>query len=567
MPIVTLVLGVLCLATLAAGMGLQVIVQREGAPHLDSWMKGHKSLEPSSVDATRCWSCHKQEVSCLSCHKKSRLKYHGLQAEWRRTHGEESKKQYCSQCHTRKSCRECHKKDFTHPPSLMKTHVDYTMKVGARILGQERPEAAVDTRSVKRAGEQSCDYCHKRSYCTNCHSAKKVSPPVHPKTWPASHAVDPKARAGQCGDCHQATSCRSCHLKKKPGSHQATWMSLHGTAYREKRSDCRLCHEEKQCLTCHKTKGPPSHVSGWKLGHGKARLRSGAQYCQKCHLQKICDNCHKLSMPHPVAWRQEHPDQAHANRAVCNTCHEIRRTCIGCHKVPIPHPKSWMGKEHGLGQIKLIKQGVCLQCHRGGQDCQNCHRLAMPHPRDWLKVGHKAAKDYTPCFMCHKEQPEMCMKCHRKHKVLPVSHKDEQWKPRLHKLRTGIPGEDESCKLCHGTNACIECHKVRLPHTKAWIGGGHKDERLLSALRGKTTLVKLGEGPEREHAANFAPDVFCFKCHKNPKMCKICHKGKMKWKLSPEGLPVPVETPTPTPTPSPEPSKTNSGSEEKKGDQ
>ncbi|MBI2266573.1 MAG: hypothetical protein HYU64_15660 [Armatimonadetes bacterium] len=506
-PVRFLILAALCFLFFAGGLLLLFLASRGGAPHPAKWMLGHAGLDRRFVDSSKCWKCHRQEASCVSCHKGVPLVFHGMKADWRTAHGSEAgQKGYCITCHNRRFCVQCHKKEFKHPVKFLeKGHPPYARKVGDR----------------------TCEICHKKSYCLDCHATKKVRDLRHPRNWLTSHPRDSKARSGQCEPCHRSSHCYNCHVKKKPSTHLTSWTQAHGPRYLNKQNDCQLCHDENQCQGCHKTRKPASHLFSWKTNHGKVSLETGGNKCRQCHLQKTCDNCHKSPMPHPPVFRTRHGGPALTDSTGCNQCHESRRTCMGCHKVPMPHPREWMG-EHG--QVKLIREGACFRCHRKGKDCEACHRLPMPHPKGWGKVSHKNAKDFTTCSLCH-QRSEDCITCHRKQKVVPGSHKLEKWKVRFHKLRTGVPAEDESCKLCHGRNACVDCHKTALPHAVAWINEGHK----------------------KEPGASFQQEAFCFRCHQDPKMCKICHKGKFKWKLGPDGKPVPTGTPAPGPSPAPAP--------------
>ncbi|MBI2266564.1 MAG: hypothetical protein HYU64_15610 [Armatimonadetes bacterium] len=305
------------------------------------------------------------------------------------------------------------------------------------------------------------------------------------------------------------SDCRECHRSKRIPPHLEEFRAGHPLALSrspQRGPECLGCHQKPLCRSCHEKRSPPSsHKQGsWKHEHGRA-FSTGGQ-CSVCHQADSCAKCHKVEIPHSRIFRERAHGKAAKDgvvSAACRTCHKSSQ-CLACHKTPMPHPANWLAGGHGKAVARLSVHS-CEKCHKGRASCVNCHRIEVPHSAQFREKEHKEVRDPAICLNCHKDSGR-CQKCHVEKKVRPLSHRSRYWKTRLHKFRTGSPGEEQKCILCHGERGCVECHKTEMPHSKEFTGreGGHKRE-----------------------VRTFDTNTFCFNCHQT-ELCITCHKDKME---------------------------------------
>lgn len=160
----------------------------------------------------KCTDCHnsvahgkltgKQNVptidKCLVCHdSKAAGKYPRLfQADktsvtpWSVTHSKKSKGSHgiggtktCQGCHSKNYCSKCHQTEVPHAENFSYNHGKYKQT-------------------------QSCLVCHKQSFCNDCHKIKMP----HPKDWLPGH-IKSVNELGEntCNNCHAKFECTECH--------------------------------------------------------------------------------------------------------------------------------------------------------------------------------------------------------------------------------------------------------------------------------------------------------------------------------------------------------------------
>ena len=284
---------------------------------------------------------------------------------------------------------------------------------------------------------------------------KKPESHLEPQ-WYINHKFDVRKDPSQCGKCHEPDFCQTCHRNHRPDSHLDHWLKFHFGTARENPAYCRVCHKDSFCASCHKTF---LHTPDWlESKHAAAALKDRSM-CWNCHQQVLCDTCHRGAKPasHTAGWRLRHGGVALAGTSGCMMCHR-EEACTTCHGLRMPHPAGWRSKH---GAIAIQSPATCANCHGPGKrdTCRTCH------------TGQLEPSSHTPQFRkSHKEQ-----------------------------------GESQAvlCRLCHGANACDNCHKTPMPHPKDWMGT-HKD-----------------------HGASFAPNSFCFYCHDRA-MCNKCHGAQTR---------------------------------------
>jgi len=221
-------------------------------------------------------------ASCLGCHKNG------------------AEERHCIDCHLAKL------------GGLMETQFEHGTLVPARdgLGDQHGPGFSTNHTQEARQAGNTCNACHDRSECVDCHQGVVKPVDFHPGNYLALHVVDAK-RGKDCSACHRTESfCVACHERSGIGTRAATqfddrlpdkrfhplgWASqgpgpnIHAQEARRNITTCTSCHREEDCLTCHSAqpggiKASP-HPVGWK---GSARCRAldrgNRRMCLRCHI-------------------------------------------------------------------------------------------------------------------------------------------------------------------------------------------------------------------------------------------------------------------------------------------
>ncbi len=408
---------------------------RTADPHPGDWIQHHS--QAATKEEAECEQCHlapaekrprenRQMAFCRACHE---LQQEHRETNWQTIHGSESlaNPASCVRCHTQSWCSDCHAISRPHPQEWLERH----------------PAEA-------HRGKQKCSVCHTDSFCEACHQSKQGVPASHKTEWLSKHGQQAQVSSESCRACHQEQFCQSCHMRKAPVSHGKLWLSQHGQASEAQPQACLLCHQKQQCESCHGLTMP--HPKLWLASHHKAASEN-QQMCERCHRKEACDTCHRGAFPashQPADWLSRHSAQAKKNEADCRLCHRAD-FCTSCHGLQMPHPKDWGKTAHGAATGK--GKTVCLRCHEEN-DCVKCHGLEMPHPDSWPSDhGQQAAAKPSVCLRCHEPGDERCAACHAA--MAPSSHNDKAWT----QAHAAAGAESmELCRLCHGKNACLDCH-------------------------------------------------------------------------------------------------------------
>jgi hypothetical protein len=124
--------------------------------------------------------------------------------------------------------------------------------------------------------------------------------------------------------------------------------------------------------------------------------------------------------------------------------------------------------------------------------------------------------------------------------MTPGSHKAKDFKSRGHgkaALKSSI-----ACGVCHEKGYCMKCHKVTMPHEKAWIrthhslaeknaavcAACHTAEECLKCHERKAPSSHVAKTWRKDHgAAGRGRDLFCAMCHEGgaQNVCVKCHGG------------------------------------------
>jgi hypothetical protein len=160
-----------------------------------------------------------------------------------------------------------------------------------------------------RANADSCAKCHERTFCTDCHAdtnvlgaeTKNIERPtrsfIHPAPYRAIHALDARAKRDTCESCHKSSFCSSCHAsvglaaldETRVRPHPSGWLDptspqFHGREARRSITTCASCHDRgaaSVCVRCHQvggTGGSP-HPPNFSRRDAPADNRM----CRLCH--------------------------------------------------------------------------------------------------------------------------------------------------------------------------------------------------------------------------------------------------------------------------------------------
>lgn len=89
--------------------------------------------------------------------------------------------------------------------------------------------------------------------CGTCHDTDE-KPATHDVSWLGWHGRDAQADAQSCQMCHSRSFCVDCHDRRDDtrfAVHDAGWLTLHGVAVRANPGGCDGCHVQAECTSCH----------------------------------------------------------------------------------------------------------------------------------------------------------------------------------------------------------------------------------------------------------------------------------------------------------------------------
>jgi predicted CXXCH cytochrome family protein len=276
----------------------------------------------AQANITRCSVCHTQE-RCTSCHVdldnapeilaipaapatwelpayavQYPLPPSHLSRQWTEQHGPLASRAQCATCHVREDCTACHVQPYDEVIAAFPARAD----VNAPGTGTERQKPLShasrwferDHAGVAASQPQSCNACHVRKFCTDCHDAPAEAT-FHPRNFTAQHSAAAYSQRMECSTCHEVrTFCRACHLQQGmqavgrlgPGFHDAEpfWLLRHARAARQGLESCTSCHTQSDCMQCHSQLGA-FQVSPHGPGFDARRAYSrNPVICSACHV-------------------------------------------------------------------------------------------------------------------------------------------------------------------------------------------------------------------------------------------------------------------------------------------
>ena len=237
-------------------------------------------------------TAHKVELKAPASHADPAFLFkHGGQAARRSPEA-------CATCHTQESCLTCH---AAKTASVAVLPAAGPGRGKGALIRRRRPathgqDFSEDHGSVAAARPQSCEGCHVRPQCLDCHRPNPADPTpgYHPAGFLSRHPASAYSRETSCSDCHNTGQfCTDCHVKAglsargqlNAGYHDAKQFFVlgHGQAARQNLESCVACHAERDCLTCH------SALAGRRFSpHGpgfdpETLRRKNSQACTACH--------------------------------------------------------------------------------------------------------------------------------------------------------------------------------------------------------------------------------------------------------------------------------------------
>ena len=207
------------------------------------------------------------------------------------------------------ACTTCHP---TGPAGLLRTDFSEGKLVPA---GSHDLRFRTDHAAAAKSDAKSCNACHTRAYCMDCHNGKQKPLDFHVGDYVHLHAVDARRQTTTCTGCHRLqTFCVGCHARSgvdtdpktseyqrpsrlPPGSvqihafHPSGWASGHRVQAERNLSQCVSCHREDFCMECHAAQFDP-HPPGWATSSRcKALLTRAGRTCLRCHLRAEDARC------------------------------------------------------------------------------------------------------------------------------------------------------------------------------------------------------------------------------------------------------------------------------------
>jgi predicted CXXCH cytochrome family protein len=213
----------------------------------------------------------------------------------------------------------------------------------------------------------------------------------------AIHGRQVRADASTCQMCHARESCLECH-RGTPQVAAGFPTAASGVAMN---------------VTVRRHPPADTHLGDFVERHGS--LASGRpEYCAACHVRSDCLDCHRPDAArargyHPAGWLVGHPAQAYTRAVTCADCHNTAQFCSDCHRQAgvVSNGRRLAGGFHdakqaflgGHGQAARQSLESCVSCHTEN-DCLACHRTFKPHGPSW--DGERM----------RQKNPQMCLPCH-----------------------------------------------------------------------------------------------------------------------------------------------------------
>ena len=296
-------------------------------------LAGHGKLATSGGQrvAASCATCHAREF-CITCHVNApevpaiqalalderstaistELPVPPSHAEpgFLTSHGGDARKSgaTCASCHTQESCAVCHAGAPVRQVAAM-PEAGPGRGQGAVVERKAPPSHTWEFRDrhgpEAGARASSCEGCHVRAQCLDCHRPDPSGTPTrqayHPQGFLTRHPASAYSRDATCSTCHNPGNfCQECHLQSgltarqnrlgARGYHDAfpSFSLGHGQAARQSLESCASCHAERDCTSCHSAVPGGFRFSPHGPGFNAERMKKkNPSVCVACHGRAI----------------------------------------------------------------------------------------------------------------------------------------------------------------------------------------------------------------------------------------------------------------------------------------
>jgi len=249
-----------------------------------------------------------------------------------RAHGRDAERAAatCATCHTRESCLTCHVSTVPRVIASLPSAGDGRAS-GVHLVRSPPPSHTSDFTdrhgSEASARPATCESCHVRAQCLDCHRPAGSAPP---------EAQRPVTDAAQRPGAAQAPGVQRSSASRRSGYHPASFLTRHPSSAYAREANCSDCHNPAQfCQSCHQQSGlvATSRIGqagyhdafrGFSLGHGQA-ARQSLESCASCHAERDCTACHSAVAggfrfnPHGPGFNRERARSK--NPTLCIACH------------------------------------------------------------------------------------------------------------------------------------------------------------------------------------------------------------------------------------------------------
>ena len=503
--------------------------------------KSHADLEGLS----NCTQCHilGDKVSndkCLDCHKelKSRvnqsLGYHA---------SSDVKGKDCFSCHSEHHGREFEMIRFN------KDQFDHNL-TGYKLEGAHAKKECIDchkkdyisSNDIKKKKytymglKTECLSCHEDYHqktlsneCANCHNFEKFKPAPKFDHDKADYKLVGKHKDVECAKCHKMEVRGGKDFQAFKGLKFESCVNCHQDVHNNKFGpNCSECHTEFSFRELKTTNRFDHDKTDYKL-EGK-------------HQQVDCKLCHKVNYTDPI-WTSK-----------CTNCHRdyhngdfkkdrLITDCQECHTVDGFNQSSFTVEKHNESEFKLNGAHLatpCFACHKKdpeadwkfrsiGKKCADCHEdIHQPYlnkkyyPESACKNCHTESR-WSEINFDHNQTEYKLQGAHEKQTCRSCHFKQDESGP-LHQQFADLP---ESCVNCHidihfgqfekeGQIDCFACHDF-----KAFKPASRFDhDKTLFSLKGAHEKVACKEC----HKPTETSDNKIYIQYKIDNKCESCHK-------------------------------------------
>lgn len=205
---------------------------------------------------------------------------------------------------------------------------------------------------------------------------------------------------------------------------------------------------------------------------------------------------------------------------------EIENTnCLGCHETV--EKKAIVAKGIRVSHKEFLSKGYrCTYCHNTVAHSTAVLRKNLPE-MDKCSVCHNGERASKDCAQCHTTE-ESKRPTQDATSVWSITHGPAREK-------THGMGDLKTCNVCHGSEFCIRCHQIAMPHPEGFPGVHGKKFLEVGALCDRCHSRSFCEGCHETtmpHYAGFLSEhakivrkegkQFCLRCHLK-RDCNECH--------------------------------------------